>query len=581
MEFVKTSGKDPIKEDRDYYRSLSRKMLVTVVVVSFMPLIFVSGVTYYHFQSSYIVKVKAHLESLVNRHKQIVDTFLTERRSNLHQLASLYSVDELSNENFLQGQLDILRKEYGQVFTDIGIVDHTGHQVAYAGPFKLGHAMYTDAPWFGIAMSNDIFMSDVFLGLRGAPHFIVTARLFKDNMPWILRATIDFQAFNNLVSNIRIGRTGMAFIINKSGELQTYSPFAITDAASGYSDVMDKAFSMKDGVNIMGFGDDDINGNQIIASGLLNKGNWALIYQQNKNDALYDVKRAWIFFLIFITLGGISIITMAIFVSKRMVDRIKKADREKDLMNQQVIESGRLASLGELAAGIAHEINNPVAIMVEEAGWIEDLLLEEDLSRFHNLDELKRALSQIRKQGLRCRDITHKLLSFARRTDSENQIVDLNAMVKEVTELFTHQAKFQNSIISANYGDNMPFIHASHTEVQQILFNFIINSLDALEGTGGKIDITTSYENNTFIIHFKDNGPGIPKVHLARIFDPFFTTKPVGKGTGLGLSICYGIVKKLGGEISVKSAIGAGAEFTVTLPDEKNENTATKTNEAA
>jgi two-component system NtrC family sensor kinase len=250
----------------------------------------------------------------------------------------------------------------------------------------------------------------------------------------------------------------------------------------------------------------------------------------------------------------------------RMVRRIGKSDLEKEMMNQQVIETGKLASVGELAAGIAHEINNPVAIMVEEAGWIQDLLEEEEFTKSNNLDEFQRALKQIKTQGKRCKEITHKLLSFARKTDSKTQEIDFNDLIQEILGLTTQRAKYSNVIIETSFQENLPSFQASNTEMQQVFLNLINNAIDAMEKTGGTIKIKVTLEPKNIVVEVADNGPGIPQANLARIFDPFFTTKPVGKGTGLGLSICYGIIKKIGGEIHVKSVVGLGTTFRVYLP---------------
>lgn len=241
------------------------------------------------------------------------------------------------------------------------------------------------------------------------------------------------------------------------------------------------------------------------------------------------------------------------------------SDLEKDMMNEQVIEAGKLASVGELAAGIAHEINNPVAIMVEEAGWIQDLL-DEGLEKSDNSREVQRALNQIRNQGTRCKDITHKLLSFARKIDPTVKQVALNDLVREMAILCEQRAKFVNVIIETSLGNDIPDVAASPSELQQVFLNLINNALDAMEPGGGELDITTRFENGTVVVSIADTGCGIPKANLSRIFDPFFTTKPVGKGTGLGLSIIYGIVNKMGGEITVRSALDKGTVFTLRLP---------------
>jgi len=238
-------------------------------------------------------------------------------------------------------------------------------------------------------------------------------------------------------------------------------------------------------------------------------------------------------------------------------------------MNQQIIESGKLASLGELAAGIAHEINNPVAIMVEEAGWIGDLLSDETFQQSENLEEFKRALMQINKQGIRCRDITQKLLSFARKSETNLSVVQINEVIDEVVGICVQHAKYANVTIETDYATGLPMIEVSQTEVQQVMLNLINNALDAMEKTGGKIDIKTAEEKGFIVILVSDNGPGIPEKNLSRIFDPFYTTKAVGKGTGLGLSICYGIISRMGGKITVKSAVGSGTSFYIYLPSEE------------
>jgi two-component system NtrC family sensor kinase len=236
------------------------------------------------------------------------------------------------------------------------------------------------------------------------------------------------------------------------------------------------------------------------------------------------------------------------------------------MMNEQVVETGKLASVGELAAGIAHEINNPVAIMVEEAGWIEDLLEEGESKPGENLEEFRRALKQIKNQGRRCKEITHKLLSFARKTDARVQEVQINDVMEEMVALSAQRAKFSNVVINTALDEKLPVVRVSQSELQQVLLNLINNAMDAMEKKGGRLDLTTQTDGEFITIFVADNGPGIPRANLDRVFDPFFTTKPVGKGTGLGLSICYGIIKKMGGDITVRSVVNMGTTFRIQIP---------------
>ena len=236
-------------------------------------------------------------------------------------------------------------------------------------------------------------------------------------------------------------------------------------------------------------------------------------------------------------------------------------------MSAQFIEAGKMASIGELAAGIAHEINNPVAIMVEEAGWMSDLLEEDEaILASPNLPELQRALNQIRTQGARCREITHKMLRFARKSDLRIQEVHINALIQEVVALSDKRARYSGCSVILELEADLPPVAASASEMQQIFLNLINNALDAMEGKGGTLTITTRRVGDMAEIAIADTGEGIPKANLTRIFDPFYTTKPVGKGTGLGLSICYTIIKNMGGDILVQSQVGQGTTFTIRLP---------------
>lgn len=540
-------------------------MILTIILVSVTPLILVGSIILYRFHVSYHEKVEAHLQELVLKHKQTIDNFLMEKLGDIRFIAQTFCFDELKEASFLQDRLDMLQQSFGPVFVDLGVVTLQGIQVAYAGPFRLEHALYLEADWFKSAMKTQYFISDVFLGLRGLPHFIVAV---KDNWmgePWILRATLDFLAFNNFVTNIRIGETGFAYILNREGKFQTKPFFDITPRKEPYRDFLKIKEEDPQKVHIVEKKDD--SGKMIIyVAAFLKGGDWLLVYQQNHRDAYLDLYKTIIAAITIIVLGALGIVLAALFLSKRMVNRMAAADHEKEMMNRQIVETGKLASIGKLAAGIAHEINNPVAIMVEEAGWIKDLLEEEEFSESENLNEFERALNQIKTQGQRCKEITHKLLSFARKTDSRVQKTQINDLIKELVSLSEQRAKFSKITIDTDLEKNLPVTYMAQSEMQQILLNLINNAIDAMEKKGGGLSISTYSEENVIVVKVDDNGPGIPESNLSRIFEPFFTTKPVGKGTGLGLSICYGIIQKMGGKIGVESVVDSGTTFYIRLP---------------
>ena len=261
--------------------------------------------------------------------------------------------------------------------------------------------------------------------------------------------------------------------------------------------------------------------------------------------------------------GDQEIATIGFFHDLREELRIKAELRKTQL---QLMQAEKLASLGMLAAGVAHEINNPVAIMIEEAGWMSDLLEEKEFQESENLAEFSRALEQINTQGNRCKEITRKLLSFSRKTDSGLQTVEINDLIKDVVGLSTQRAKSTSVEFKTNLEMDLPATRISLSEMQQVLLNLINNSMEAMEKSGGTITLSSRIDKGRILIEVADDGPGIPKANVSRIFDPFFTTKPVGKGTGLGLFICYGIIKTMGGKIDVKSVEGIGTTFSISIP---------------
>jgi two-component system NtrC family sensor kinase len=561
--------------------SRTRYWMLLIISVSVIPVLLISTIILYEFRRAYHDKVGAHLAELVGKHKQAIDGFLAAKLGDIRVLAGSFTFEELSREEFLQERLAALQQAYDPVFVDLGVIDVQGIQVAYAGPFRLGRADYSDAGWFQEAMQREYFISDVFPGLRGLPHFIVAVRsVDRDGQTWILRATVDFVAFNNLVEKIRIGQTGFAFILNEAGDFQTGPSYDLMLDPTTFHGLLDEKSTSDSRVQVIER-DDEAGQRNIYVAARLKDGNWLLVYQQATSEAFAEFRHARNVTLLIILLGGIVNVPAAYFLARKMLSAIAEAERQTQIMSKQIVETGKLASVGELAAGIAHEINNPVAIMVEEAGWIEDLLEDKDCDGEERLAELRRALEQIRNQGGRCKQITHKLLSFARKTDTRLQEVNLYDLVEEMVALSAQRARYSNVEISTTLQSNMPTIHASASELQQLLLNVINNALDAMEQAGGSLEITVKLVEGNLWIHVADTGPGIPEANLERIFDPFFTTKPVGKGTGLGLSICYGIVTKMGGEIDARSTIDVGTTFRIRIPVEANARTAGPASSAA
>ncbi|OGR28219.1 MAG: hypothetical protein A2139_07740 [Desulfobacca sp. RBG_16_60_12] len=241
------------------------------------------------------------------------------------------------------------------------------------------------------------------------------------------------------------------------------------------------------------------------------------------------------------------------------------APEKKDwLLDERLLQSQKLAAIGELSAGIAHEINNPLAIIRQEAEWMQ--LLLKKLGDGKELEELQGSAHQIVEQVDRCTEITRNLLDFARKRDPVIQAVEVNRIIENMTMLVEKEAKHSNITIVRYYDETLPVIYSDAPQLRQVILNFLTNATYAI-GKNGVITITTRLDaNDALDIVISDTGCGIPEAQVSKIFDPFFTTKPPGQGTGLGLSICHGIIQRLGGRITVASTVGQGTEFTITLP---------------
>ena len=558
---------EPITDRKEFYQVLTRNIRIRILLVSIIPMMLTLGILCRQFHLAYSEKISAHIGELVLKHTQNIDTFLKEKLGNIRYLSRQLSItDPDMAQQFLTSQLSELKDEYGDVFTDLGLVNSDGIQFAYEGPFRLKNADYSQADWFLNAMDSPYYISDVFAGLRGHPHFILAVKLSAQGRSYILRSTINFTTFNSLVENVQIGRTGTAFIVNAKGQLQTHPRSGTMETVPSF--IADPAIFKDKQTRILKHEND--NGNTYLyALALFKTVDWRMVFSQDAGDALSEMWNAELFTLIIFLLGCTAIVSVSFTLSKNLVKRIARADRKNEAMNQQVVESGKLATIGELAAGIAHEINNPVAIMVEEAGWMSDLLEEEPGMTPDNKSEFHRAIEQITTQGRRCKDITHKLLSFARKSDATEADININDTIREIVDLTAQMARYNNVTISTRLAPDLPFIRFSPSELQQVILNLTNNAIDAMGKDGGTVEIVTdinTQDDNMIEIKVDDNGPGIPAQYLDRIFDPFFTTKAVGKGTGLGLSICYGIIQKMGGTIEVESHMGQGTCFLIRLP---------------
>lgn len=234
--------------------------------------------------------------------------------------------------------------------------------------------------------------------------------------------------------------------------------------------------------------------------------------------------------------------------------------------SRRMMETARLASLGSLARGVAHEINNPVNIMVNNAGWIMELLEDQQPGACRDAHEIMTSARRIHDHGLRCKNITLGLLKYCGALDTRKRDVAPAEALAGVLERLAAKVEKTGAAVHADIPEGLSMVHISPAEIDEILFALVDNALDAVEGGGGEVRIRLGQGAGRLRVEVSDSGVGISEENVARVFDPFFSTKDPGKGTGLGLAICRRIVDDLGGSIDVASEPGKGSVFSVSLP---------------
>ena len=568
---VRENAVKSVKTEQDWrnqdYARLYRKFIGITLVCSLVPLLLVGWAINLHYSRFAKTRMTSSFQTEVEYHKRIIELFLRERAARLQLIAQTHSKDYLKQMDNLAHVFEIMNQEQGSI-SDLGLISEEGRHLAYVGPYDLMDKNYSETFWFKGVMERGIFISDMFMGFRKVPHFIIAIVRQEKGEKWILRATVDTEVFRSLVENVRIGTTGEVYLLNEEGIYQTSPRFSGKMLERCPMPLETYREGIK--IEVMEPGEKTPAAKrQIVATSWLRDPRWKLVVKQEYDEAYDEVNYANYATLVFLHLSGLTILIVSFLTTRHLVRVIKKRDMEAEHLGRQLMEAGKMASLGELSAGVAHEINNPLAIILTERQILLDLTDQADHLDPEFRKELKDSLNQMDVQINRCKRITHNLLRFSRRTRSVIEKVDLNSFLEEVVELMDREARSTGVKFLTDLDRTLKPVLSDPSQLQQVFLNLITNAIDAHDGKPyGTIRITTRAddEHQQGRIVFADTGSGIPKEILDRIFDPFFTTKAVGRGTGLGLSICYTIMQRLGGSISVKSEAGEGTEFSLTIP---------------
>lgn len=552
--------------ERDRYRSLKLRLFLTIGSIAGTPLLIIIIICYFWVFNIIDEEFRNNLRSQIENSQLSLESFLEEKISALRFLTDAYDVERLSDAEAFHAIFLKFKKEYGEV-VDLGLIDSRGIQLAYEGPYALKGKDYSKQDWFQEITIRSIYVSDVFSGYRRIPHFVIA---IKKEVPaqhtfYIIRATMDVETLHRFLAPIHLKEYDDTFIINREGILQTPSRFhgnIYEKALIGYplpaQDFYFTNAKHQDGSRI------------ILGYAQIKKSPWIITAVVKSTAAskimelfTKDVGAVYLVFLLIIIGSALNA-----GISSSLVNRVREAEQKREAAIAETEHASKLASIGRLAAGIAHEINNPLAVINEKAGLMKDLL--QLFGDFPARDKFSSIVFSITDSVDRCRMITQRLLGFARRMDVTLEVIDINETIREVIGFLEKEMLYRNVKLEMNLSENLHHVESDRGLLQQVFLNIVNNAIDALN-EGGLIGITTrERDEHTIEVKIRDNGQGIPKEIIKHIFEPFFTTKEKGKGTGLGLSISYGIMQKLGGTILVESVPGKGTTFTVEVPIQAN-----------
>ena len=542
------------------FMKLRLGLSVGLIICFTLPLMVLS--TYFYFQFSLTLKnsERLSLTALSESQRNTIDLFLQERVVNLFSLFHYTELNIEPSEQEMAYYLQNLRQS-SDSFIDVGFLNSKGLQAGYAGPFPYLHGKnYSEENWFNFLMKDEknYFISDIYLGFRNKPHFTIATKQLIDGKYHIIRSTLDPDKFYMFLRTISHGKNVDSAIINKNGVYQVVDPGR--GKLQSKSDFIPPTH-IETGFQVMEKECDSC----LIAYSWLTDTKWVLLVRQPASVAHIQMLQA----KKVLTVSIITILIVATFIIVYTVNKIvSKAEAEtkqRQEMHLQLMHASKLASIGEIATGVAHEINNPLAIITSTSGVIKDMLnpdFEIDSSPEIILEEL----NTIDTAAFRARGVTQQLLSLGRKYEPKPVACNLNKIIDElISGVVEQKLKVNNIEIILNYDTDLPEILIDYDQIRQVFLNLINNARDAISGPGA-ITITTKSDKDKINVAFRDTGKGMTIEEISQIFNPFFTTKEVGQGTGLGLSVSLNIIESMGGSIDVQSIRGSGSIFTVSIP---------------
>ncbi|MDY0390528.1 MAG: ATP-binding protein [Desulfobulbus oligotrophicus] len=549
-----------VQRIRQHFKQLRTRLVLGLILGFLLPNALLSA--YFHFQFTHTLmeSAKLNLAAVAESQKNTIDLYLQERVVNIYNLFHNRDFSLRPNQEQMDNYLATLQ-QFNDGFVDVGFFDPRGIQIGYAGPHpKLLGRNYSKEQWYRnlIKEQKSYLISDIYMGFRKIPHFTIATKQQFNGRPFVMRATLDPDKFYIFLRAISHGKDVETTLINRKGQYQVVDPGR--SQAIGSGDFIPPA-SESSGVKDIERDDQ----NMLVAYAWLTETPWALKAVQPVAVAQAGMMKTRLVLTISLVIISVLISIMVYLTIKKLVSRAQRMAEKGHQLQEMLAHASKLASIGELAAGVAHEINNPLAIIMATSGVIRDMLNPE-FELDHSPEAIYQELFVIDAAANRAKGITRKLQDMGKSRVPSVVECDVNSLIDEVVgNLKKVEFKPKHIDIIYQLAPDLPPILAEPEPLRQVFSNILINAGDAIDDRG-TITITSGYKEAMVSITIADTGRGIPQENIQRIFSPFFTTKGGGRGTGLGLSIAASIVKYLGGTIKVNSIPGTGSSFTILLP---------------
>ena len=548
----------PYRHHFDFLRIWKRAILVTATV-ALVPLIIWAMSGYRLTMETIESELVLRTSQLVSNSWRSVSLFLTERRSVLDFIAHDNKLETLKDPARLADILANLNERFGG-FIDLGVIDSSGEQISHSGTHQMEGLDYNQLPWFREVLNRGVYISELVTGPRNEPHIdFAVKRELTDGSFFVLHAVFKPQQLTESIAHVDVGAKGDLFIINRDGVLQTpsryYGPVLnkISMAVPQYSPkarVFESINARKDRI--------------VIGYAHIPDTPYILIMIQEQSERIQPwYKTTWAFTGI-LAASIMMILLVTLGVATHLVNQIHVADQERVDTLHQVEYASKMVSLGRLASGVAHEINNPLAIINEKAGHIKDIFtLTETYAKDPKLIDL---VDSVISMVQRCAAVTRGMLNFARHLNLSIQTIDLKEIIAEVKSVLAKESELRSISVGVTVSEDIPPFESDRGKLEQVFFNLFNSAIGAMSD-GGHLEIRATRKNEDYIsVTFTDNGRGIPESDLKHIFEPFYYAKTGHSGTGLGLAVTYALVQEIGGKIRVQSRPGQETCFDISIP---------------